>query len=99
MEEEQRLRDPDYQRRLAAAIHKGVRTYYYDNPPPGTHIAQLAAQARGRPLRHVIAAGESLYDVAGRYSVSVESLRRANNLADDRPASGTVLEIPFATGG
>lgn len=99
MEEEQRLRDPDYQRRLAAAIHKGVRTYYYDNPPSGTHIAQLAAQARGRPLRHVIAAGESLYDVAGRYSVSVESLRRTNNLADDRPASGTVLEIPFATGG
>ncbi len=98
-EEEQRLRDPGYQRSLAAAIHKGVRNYYYNNPPPGTRIAQLAAQQRGSPLRHVVASGESLPDVAGRYSVSVESLRRANNLAGDRLASGTVLEIPFASGG
>lgn len=98
-EEEQRLRDPGYQRSLAAAIHQGVRRYYYDNPPPGTRIAQLAAQQRGNKLRHVVAAGESLPDVAGRYSVSVESLKRANNLAGDRLASGTVLEIPFASGG
>ena len=98
-DEEQRLRDPGYQGRLADAIHKGVRRYYYDNPPPGTRIAQLAAAERGRPLRHVIAAGESLDEVASRYSVSVESLRRANGLAGDRPASGTVLEIPFASGG
>ncbi len=98
-EEEQRLRDPAYQRQLADAIHKGVRRYFYDNPPPGTRIAQLAARERGRPLKHVVAAGESLHEVAGRYSVSVESLRRANGLAGDRLASGTVLEIPFASGG
>lgn len=98
-EEEQRLRDPGYQRQLADAIHKGVRRYFYDNPPPGTRIAQLAAREQGRPLKHVVAAGESLHEVAGRYSVSVESLRRANSLAGDRLASGTVLEIPFASGG
>ena len=97
-EEEQRLRDPGYQRRLAAAIHEGVRKYYYANPPPGTRVAQLAAAQRGLPLRHVVAAGESLPEVAGRYSVSIESLRRANNIAGDRLASGTVLEIPAASG-
>ena len=56
-EEEKRLRDPGHQQRLAAAIHTGVRRYFYDNPPPGTRVAQLAAAERGRPLPQVVAAG------------------------------------------
>ena len=39
--EEARLKSPAHQRRLAEAIHAGVRSYFYDNPPPGTRIAQL----------------------------------------------------------
>jgi N-acetylmuramoyl-L-alanine amidase len=42
--EEARLLDPRHQRRLAEAIHKGVRSYFYTSPPPGTLISQL----RGR---------------------------------------------------
>jgi N-acetylmuramoyl-L-alanine amidase len=42
--EEARLLDAQHQQRLAEAIHKGVRTYFYGNPPPGTRIAQLRAQ-------------------------------------------------------
>ena len=56
-DEEKRLRDPGHQQRLAAAIHTGVRRYFYDNPPPGTRVAQLAAAERGRPLPQVVAAG------------------------------------------
>ncbi|HWK74705.1 MAG TPA: N-acetylmuramoyl-L-alanine amidase [Povalibacter sp.] len=39
--EEARLKSPAHQVRLAEAIHAGVRSYFYDNPPPGTRIAQL----------------------------------------------------------
>ena len=39
--EEARLKDPAHQQRLAEAIHSGVRSYFYTNPPPGTYIAQL----------------------------------------------------------
>jgi len=39
--EEARLKSPAHQQRLAEAIHAGVRSYFYDNPPPGTRIAQL----------------------------------------------------------
>jgi N-acetylmuramoyl-L-alanine amidase len=42
--EEARLVDPRHQQRLAEAIHNGVRTYFYANPPPGTLIARLRAQ-------------------------------------------------------
>jgi N-acetylmuramoyl-L-alanine amidase len=97
-EEERRLRDPSYQTRVASAIHAGLRRYFYDNPPPGTRVAQLAAVERGRPVRHVVSAGESLAELAGRYAVSIESLQRANNFAGDTLVAGTVIEIPAASG-
>ena len=41
---------PAHQAKLAAAIHQGVRDYFYANPPAGTRIAQLAAGAAPRPV-------------------------------------------------
>jgi N-acetylmuramoyl-L-alanine amidase len=41
--EEQRLRGLAHQAKLAAAIHQGLRQYFYSDPPAGTRIAQLAA--------------------------------------------------------
>jgi N-acetylmuramoyl-L-alanine amidase len=45
--DERRLRDPDQQRQIAAAIGKGVRNYFYDKPPPGTKVAALVAAQLG----------------------------------------------------
>ena len=45
--EEARLLDPRHQQRLAEAIHKGVRGYFYTNPPPGTLVAQSRTQVGG----------------------------------------------------
>lgn len=62
-QEEAKLRDAGHQSRLADAIAAGVRTYFYDNPPPGTHLAQLAAgrraanRERGGPSMTIIAGG------------------------------------------
>jgi N-acetylmuramoyl-L-alanine amidase len=44
-QEEQRLRGPAHQAKLAAAIHQGIHDYFYADPPAGTRIAQLAAGA------------------------------------------------------
>jgi N-acetylmuramoyl-L-alanine amidase len=44
-QEEQRLRTDAQRARIAAAIHRGVRDYFYANPPLGTRIAQLAGVA------------------------------------------------------
>lgn len=93
-DEERRLRDPSHQERLAKAIHAGVRGYFYDNPPPGSRVAVLAALERGQALRHVVTPGETLGDVAGRYAVSIDDLRQKNRLATETVASGTILEIP-----
>ena len=93
-EEEKKLRDPAHQDRLAGAIHAGLRRYFYDNPPPGSRVAVLAAAERGQALRHVVTPGETLGDVAGRYAVSIDELRRLNRLQTETVASGTILEIP-----
>jgi len=41
--DERRLRDTDQQQRIAEAIRAGVRNFWYENPPPGTKLASLAA--------------------------------------------------------
>jgi len=43
--EEQRLRNPAHQAKLAGAIRQGVRAYFYSDPPAGTRIAQIARSA------------------------------------------------------
>jgi N-acetylmuramoyl-L-alanine amidase len=39
--EELRLRSVSHQAKLAAAIHQGLREYFYADPPAGTRIAQI----------------------------------------------------------
>ena len=41
--EEQRLRGAAHQAKLAAAIHQGLKEYFYSDPPAGSRIAQIAA--------------------------------------------------------
>jgi N-acetylmuramoyl-L-alanine amidase len=48
-QEEQRLRTPVQQARLAGAIQRGVHDYFYANPPMGTRIAQLVSGSAVRP--------------------------------------------------
>jgi N-acetylmuramoyl-L-alanine amidase len=59
-EEEQRLRSPAHQAKLAAAIHQGVHDYFYANPPAGTRVSELAAAAGSRT------ASSPLSDSTGR---------------------------------
>jgi N-acetylmuramoyl-L-alanine amidase len=46
--EEAKLNDSAHQQRLADAILAGIRTYFYDNPPPGTQVSQRVAQHRDK---------------------------------------------------
>ncbi len=59
--EEQRLADPDYRTRLAAAIADGVRQYFTDQPPPGSWYA--AQDAGRRPAETVSVADRVLVPV------------------------------------
>ena len=94
-QDESNLRSVQYQERLARAMLKSVRNYFYENPPAGTRVAQLSKE-RGRAREHVIRRGDTLSELAERYNVSVSRIRQANRLQDSRIRVGQVLRIPPA---
>ena len=50
-------------------------------------------------VRHVIARGDTLSEIAERYNVSPAAIRRANKLATNKIRVGQTLSIPVFTGG
>ncbi len=87
-QEEQRLKSPAHQQKLARAINSALTTYFYQNPPDGTLIASLSFK------QHKIKRGESLSVLAQRYKVSIGQLKLANNLTSNMVKIGQTLKIP-----
>jgi N-acetylmuramoyl-L-alanine amidase len=96
--EEKRLRDKRHQGQLADAILAGVRNYFYSNPPPDTRIAMEMRKVPAKQVRHVIARGDTLSEIAARYNVSTAAIRAANKLSSDRIRVGQTLSIPLYAG-
>ena len=96
--EEKNLRSKTYQALLADAVLAGVRNYFYENPPPDTLIAMEMRKRPAGTVKHVIARGDTLSEIAERYNVSPIAIRRANNLNNDRIRIGQTLAIPVLTG-
>jgi N-acetylmuramoyl-L-alanine amidase len=59
--EEIRLRNMAHQAKLAAAIHQGLREYFYSDPPAGTRVAQMAQSA---PRPELVTAGRGAPEAA-----------------------------------
>ena len=74
--EESNLTSPAYQAHLTQAIFQGLKRYFWDYPPHGTHIEALA----GNTKIHIVRNGESLPKIAAQYHVSVAALQAANHL-------------------
>lgn len=56
-----------------------------------------AQQARRGTRSHVVAAGETLFGIARRYGVTVDAIRRANQMESDQVRTGQRLVIPPAS--
>jgi N-acetylmuramoyl-L-alanine amidase len=91
-EEEQKLRDPKHQKRIAKAVLTGIRTYFHNSPPPGTW---LASRDKVQPAgQYVIAPGDTLSAIATRHEVSLAQLKNLNKLESNLIRVGQVLKIP-----
>jgi N-acetylmuramoyl-L-alanine amidase len=96
--EEKLLRNNSHQEKLAKAITSGIRKYFYKNPPPDTQIAMDVRRAPSGHVRHKIARGDTISELAERYDVSTAAIRSANKLSNDNIRIGQVLSIPVFTG-
>jgi N-acetylmuramoyl-L-alanine amidase len=97
--EEKKLRDKGYQGRLSNSILAGIRSYFYTNPPPDTQIAMNLKRAPAKQIRHVVARGDTVSEIAERYNVRAADIRRANKLSSDKIRVGQTLSIPIFAGG
>jgi N-acetylmuramoyl-L-alanine amidase len=92
--EEAALRSSQHQTALAKALRDGIVDYFTANPPQGSYFAQSTAERAPPTVRHVIARGETLSEIALRYRVSTADLRKSNSLKNDQVRIGQVLTIP-----
>jgi len=89
--EARRLAEPGYRRRMAGAIHRGIRDWFLAHPPSGTLVAW---QKQQRGQEYVIARGDTLSGIAHRFSVSLADLKSYNRLSSSRIMVGQKLNIP-----
>lgn len=87
--DEARLRTAAYQHRMAAGILVGLKDYLYRHPPAGSLLATYT------PRSYIVVHGDTLYDIAKRYGVTMATLRSINHLSSGaRLLAGQSLEIP-----
>lgn len=88
-QEENNLLSTAHQQKLAQAMLTGIRDYFGNHPPPGTHMA-----AR----KYKVKSGDTLSEIAAVHQVSLASLRGYNGLKDDNLRVGDTLRIPPVRG-
>ncbi len=92
--EEASLRSAKFQSAVAVALRQGIVDYFAANPPEGSYFAVNPPAEEPEVVRHVIARGETLSEIAERYRVSSATIKRTNSLRSDVLRAGQVLMIP-----
>jgi N-acetylmuramoyl-L-alanine amidase len=89
--EAKRLATSSYQKKMARAIHAGIKNYMLAHPPSGTLVAWNKAQGG---TEYTIASGDTLSGIAQRFNVSLSSLKSTNGLSGSTIRVGQKLTIP-----
>lgn len=87
------LNNPSFQRKMAEAMAKGVRNYFYDSPPEGSLVAWQKANGVV-PGSYTVKRGDSLSEIAARFGVSMANLKAENRLSSNTIRIGQELTIP-----
>ncbi|HKM16520.1 MAG TPA: N-acetylmuramoyl-L-alanine amidase [Marinospirillum sp.] len=90
-QEEKRLRDLAYQRKLAQQIANAIKDYFLENPPPNTLLSNKQYK---QSSSYTIRRGDTLSEIARRKGVDISELRKMNDLNDDVIQVGQRLRIP-----
>lgn len=92
--EELKLLSRNYRRKLAAAIMRGIKSYFIAQPPRGTWLAKQKQHRQEIKTRYVVAHGDTLSMIAERFHVRMTKIQEFNRLHDYRIRAGQVLLIP-----
>ena len=90
-QEEKRLKDLAYQRKLAQQIANAIKDYFIENPPPNTTLSTNRSHSS---TAYTIRRGDTLSEIARRKGVDIGELRKMNDLNNDVIRVGQRLRIP-----
>ncbi len=89
--ESRKLASRSYQKKMASAIHKGIRSWFLAHPPSGT---LLAWQKQQGGQEYIIARGDTLSGIASRFRVPLTDLMSYNDISSTKIRVGQRLTIP-----
>lgn len=90
-DESRKLASRSYQRKMASAIHTGIKSWFLAHPPPGTLIAWQKQQGG---QEYVITRGDTLSGIASRFRVPLTDLMSYNDISSTKIRVGQKLTIP-----
>jgi N-acetylmuramoyl-L-alanine amidase len=85
------LASRSYQKKMARAIHAGIREWFLAHPPSGTLIAWQKNEAG---QQYTIARGDTLSGIAHRFNISLNDLKSHNGISGSNIRVGQTLLIP-----
>ena len=85
------LATSQYQKKMASAIHRGIKGWFFAHPPSGT---LLAWQKQQGGQQYIIARGDTLSGIADRFSISLADLKSYNRMDSSKILPGQKLNIP-----
>ena len=89
-----KLRTKKYQKQMAKAIFKGLRSYFYSHPIANTYIASVV-EAKRKLRSYKVVSGDTLSAIAQRFGSSVKRLQDANKMTSKSVLLvGKILIIP-----
>ncbi len=89
--ESQLLSTSAYQKKMARAIHAGIREWFLAHPPSGTLVAW---QKQQNGQQYTIARGDTLSGIAERFNIPVSDLKIRNGISGEKIMVGQKLLIP-----
>jgi N-acetylmuramoyl-L-alanine amidase len=89
--ESQLLSTSAYQKKMARAIHTGIREWFLAHPPSGTLVAW---QKQQNGQQYTIARGDTLSGIAERFNIPVSDLKIRNGISGEKIMVGQKLLIP-----
>jgi N-acetylmuramoyl-L-alanine amidase len=92
--EAKKLKSKSHQQKMANAIFTGVKSYMTQNPPNGSYLAWKNHDSADKLATHIIERGDTLSEIASRYHVSFNNLKKVNGLSNNKIRIGQTLKIP-----
>ncbi len=86
--EEKRLRTTAHQKRVAKAVHRGIKRYLARHPTRDMLLSSV------RIKDYKVASGDTLSDIALRFRTKISDIKKLSDLPSDTIRVGQVLKVP-----